>query len=270
MRRAKYPNPVTMEKNLLEKETPQKSRGFRWLHYLLLFVLIIIAVFLGVWGEHEWQHSLLAEQEQQRHDSLNHSSMNFICEDLREDSARLEAAISSDLEMVNGTDSLLKLIYSLSYPDTVVRKMYYLNKKYQYPLAALDCIPRTSVKLNAGAMDSLLDGKVKDSLINYAEAASTLYHLWERYNTAQQAARTDAFGIFDSEYLFPYHQEDAGNLLTTPQRIVFLSDEPKMLNVYAGKLLYSKNSLEAYISELKLQHSRCIGILCYVRNFIQG
>jgi hypothetical protein len=253
-------------KNQTAMEVQQKGApGRRWLAYVLQFFLLLLAVFLGFLAEHSWASSIETEKENLLTDSLKKQSLAAVYTDLQQDSFNIERAIRANEAVSRGTDSLLNMIYSLSYPDSVVKSMYYLFRRYQYPLQPIN-FSRPANKIITGRTAVFPNGWLSDSLEEYDKSVRSVTVEYDRCQTAQQAARNDAFGIFDSEFLYPYNENSAPEILNSTQRFVFLSDEPKALNVYAGKLLFSRNSLQAYTAALDRHLEKCTDLIRLVKN----
>src|SRR4051812_43362796 len=121
-------------KNQIAMEVQQKlhAPGRNWLAYLLQFFVLLIAVFLGFLAEHSWASTMETEKQKVLVDSLKKQSLAAVYVELQQDSLNIERAIGANEAVSRGTDSLLNDIYSLSYPDSVVRMMYYLFRRYQY------------------------------------------------------------------------------------------------------------------------------------------
>jgi hypothetical protein len=246
----------------------KRAPGRRWLAYLLQFFLLLLAVFLGFLAEHSWANSMETEKQKILTDSLKRQSLATVYLDLQQDSFNIERTIRANEAVSRGTDSLLNFIYSLSYPDSVVKNMYYLFRRYQYPLQPIN-FSRPADKISSGRTAIFPDGWLSDSLGEYDKSVRAVSVEFERSQAAQQAARNDAFGIFDSEFLYPYNENSAPEILTSTKRFVFLSDEPKALNVYAGKLLFSRNSLQSYTSSLDRHLEKCKDLIRVVQNAAQ-
>ena len=249
----------------MEEQLTVHASGRRWLAYVLQFFLLLIAVFLGFVAEHTWASSMETEKQKLLTDSLKKQSLASVYSDLQQDSFKIERSIRVNEAVFRGTDSLLNSIYTLSYPDSVVRTMYYLFRRYQYPIQPIN-FSRPFDKISQARTADFANDWLSASLAEYDKSVRSLSIQFERSQSAQQAANNDAFGIFDSEFLYPYNEISAPGILTSGQRFVFLSDEPKALNVYAGKLLFSRNSLQAYTTSLDTHLQRCMNLMRLVKN----
>ena len=194
-------NPAS-ETNPMEvhKHPHHVTHSKKWFEYLLEFIMLFLAVFLGFVAENirEKNHEIRKEKEY----------AYSMYEDLKTDTFLLRREVLRIMSIGAKADSAVKIIQAGSFTDTNVNILYKLNRRFLSPLG-LVLTDRTSAQLkNAGGMQLLNNKMVIEGITNYWHSEEALMEQKSNINESRAKAREKTFSIFDNKYYLTIMQND--------------------------------------------------------------
>jgi hypothetical protein len=253
------PQPTDME---VHKHPHHITHKKKWGEYLLEFLMLFLAVFLGFLAENFREHKVEKERGKQYIQSLY--------EDLKADTTRLRLLINYDKDKITGLsnmmacyDTVTKNLKSTSCMGTLI--------KYSKTNAAFQLTNRTLRQLaNAGGF-RLLSKEDADSILGY-ESSYRRYQNFETtvFQTAQDNVRNTLNELADFRVNAPVQNfttalgvDTASGKLKGP--LLFIDDRV-LLNKWFNQLaLYLRvtNGQQNILSGLK---DKATGLILYYRN----
>jgi hypothetical protein len=218
----------------------------KWTEYFWEFLMLFLAVLCGFLAEYQLEHLIEHQREKQ--------FMESMVEDLEKDVALFENESKLVLTQYTSLDTLTKIIYEGKLDEVHVRKMYWLQRRYLYPLT-MRLINRTELQLtNAGGMRLIRNKQVADSIINYWSKSELLYETKENINIHRSKAKDISFTIFNSNY---YKETNSGISNDT------FTEEPKLmtqnnaiLTEFANRISHMCDLLKFNYRQLRLERQK--------------
>jgi hypothetical protein len=210
--------------------TPRK----KWTHYLWEFLMLFLAVFCGFMAEYQLEHKIEKDREKQ--------FIQNLLDDLKEDTAVLQANVSVFEERRAWNDTLMRLLYS---PD--INKhgadLYFLgrNASRSVRLAIHDA---TYQQLkNSGGFRLIRNQKAAKSIAEYYNRAVFINYLHQIEDN-----ETNEYRLLVTEI---FHPEVFRSMITPENNIIRPVGNPVLLT-YDSKTLLKLAGLVSYISNTKL------------------
>ena len=210
----------------------------KWTHYIWEFLMLFLAVFCGFLAENQREHMIEHKRE--------HQYMVSLLSDLKTDTARLAGVQRFAEKQINNYDSLLALIKSTHYADSIRFLYYYFLPTTRYDL--FNPSRRTIDQLeNSGGMRLIRNEMVSDSITDYyltARVAVGQGETWLKYFDQYHEV---AFRVFD------YSQIETSfysrlQILTTPHTYTLLTNNPVEIKLFFNKLFALRFILFSYMS----------------------
>ena len=201
--------------------------------YLSEFLMLFAAVTLGFFAENKREHYVERERE--------HQYMQSFYEDLKRDTAELNAVKRTYLRQAAYLDTTVNYIFSGNLDTSSVHKLYRLNLG-TLGSRGVRLIERTTAQLkNAGGLRLVENTKISDQIAVYWHWASYIQAYGESTEELKIRARERSYFIFNNGF---YQNQEIGNtkdkvkpgakLMTTDRTILF---------EYANRLHHIKNAL---------------------------
>jgi hypothetical protein len=210
--------------------TPRK----KWTHYFWEFLMLFLAVFCGFLAEYQLEHKIEKDREKQ--------FIQNLLDDLKEDTAVLQANVSVFENRRAWNDTLMRLMYS---PDIKEHgaDLYFLarNASRSVRLAIHDA---TYQQLkNSGGFRLIRNQKAAKAIVEYYNRTVFINYLHQIEDNETNEYRILATEIF--------HPEVFRNMITRDNRIIKPVGNPALLT-YDLKTLLKLAGLISYISNTKL------------------
>ena len=201
----------------------------KWAEYLLEFFMLFLAVTLGFFAENKREEQVESHREKQY--------MQSLYEDLKKDTAILNAINVFDNNQVNKIDTAFKLINNNVWNDSSIRLLYSVNLK-TLGNVRLNLNERTSAQLkNAGGMRLIEKQSVSNKISEYWELSERVNSNGEVLEELRLKAREKSYSIFANKYYLNYKDgkvKDNTKLMTTDLYV---------LTEYANRINHIRNSI---------------------------
>ena len=227
----------------------------KWTHYLWEFLMLFLAVFCGFLAENQREHMIEHKRE--------HQFMVSLLSDLKTDTARLAEVHRFAAKQINNYDSLLALVKSPHYTDSIRFLYYYFLPTTYYYLFSPS--RRTIDQLeNSGGLRLIRNEMVSDSITDYyltARAAVGQGETWLKYFDQYHEV---AFRVFD------YSQIDTSfytrlQILTTPRTYTLLTNNPGEIKLFFNKLFALRFIRFSYMSFIEEAMKKAIRTLEFLK-----
>ena len=222
--------------------------------------MLFLAVFCGFLAEYQLEHILEHKREKQYIETM--------IQDIKEDTVKLNTALTDNIQKSFALDSLLNTIYTVPYNDSSLRSMYYFYKKYLGTRGGILFTKRTITQLKySGGLRLIRDRNASDSIVVYDEYCEIVERQSDAFADHYQAkAREFSSKIFDSKYLLNYNRNNIDNLLKTNIKVTLLSNDQNLIKEYANWIYSAKSVLDNYIFLLKTHQQRAKRTIQYLKN----
>lgn len=214
----------------------------QWFEYLLEFIMLFLAVFLGFVAEN------IREKNHENRKEKEYAYSMY--EDLKTDTFLLRREILRITNIGTKAASAVKIIQAGSFTDTNVNILYKLNRRFLSPLG-LVLTDRTSAQLkNAGGMQLLNNKIVIEGITNYWHSEESLMELKSIINEYRVKARERTYSIFDNKYYSTITKNDF--LLVGHPKL--MTNDQLILTEFSNRLSWlSDLFLNNYVSQLNRQ-----------------
>jgi len=215
--------------------------GKKWSNYLWEFLMLFLAVFCGFLAENKREHIIEHRRE--------HQYMMSLITDLKTDTASLVGVHRFAEKQIKNYDSLLHLLKSPHYSDSIRYLYYYFLPTTYYDLFFPS--RRTIDQLeNSGGLRLIRNEQVSDSITDYyLSTAATVGqgNGWLRYFDQYHEV---AFRVFD------YSQIDTAfytreSILNAPRNYTLLAKDPDEVRLLFNKLFALRFIRVAYMDFLE-------------------
>ena len=227
----------------------------KWTEYLLEFVMLFLAVFLGFLAENKREHIVNTRKEKYY--------MQSMVEDLQKDTATFRRIIQRSEVMVKNLDTMTQTLLSGVLNDSSIKQLYRLNLS-TLSSNQTSLTDRTSTQLkNAGGLQLIRNSAVVKVLFDYWTAAIEIENNAGNYNELRQNAREKTYGIFSAKY---YSATPDGNRFNKSSNPVLMNSDPFVLTELANRLNHLKNSYQfVYIPHLKSESAAAVQLIELIR-----
>jgi hypothetical protein len=219
----------------------------KWTHYFWEFLMLFLAVFCGFLAEYQLEHKIEHDREK--------VFMKSMLDDLRKDTANINASVAGNRLLLEGLDTLLDLLSSPQQDINYQRRIYIYSAKYTYWYMPMQFSELTLSQLKfSGAFRLIKKHAVAAGILQYEqgiEAVKYNYDLLLNYYHAFEPTNKELFNMslarksfkaiehdFKTVFL-PYSEFeklfDNGNYLDTK--------DPKLLSKYHDDVLYYQTTL---------------------------
>jgi hypothetical protein len=226
----------------------------KWTEYLLEFLMLFLAVFLGFIAEN------LREISVEKHRAKEY--MHSLIEDLEADTSNIQSTISLAEIMKKQTENLVELINNGLDKSEIVQ-LYRLNL-ITGKVVQVSFEDRTSSQLkNSGSLRMVKNSTIADSIRSYWENTKIIEGIADRYSEFSAKASDVGVQIFNNKY---YGQPDPANrfMITVDSSATLANSDPTLLIQFSNRKRILGNILfiyESNMSETKLQAANLISLI---------
>jgi len=226
----------------------------KWTEYLLEFLMLFLAVFLGFIAEN------LREISVEKHRAKEY--MHSLIEDLEADTANIQSTISLAEAMKKQTENLVELINN-GLDKSEIAQLYRLNL-ITGKVVQVSFEDRTSSQLkNSGSLRMVKNSTIADSIRSYWENTKIIEGIADRYSEFSAKAADVGVQIFNNKY---YGQPDPANrfMITVDSSATLANSDPTLLIQFSNRKRILGNILfiyESNMSETKLQAANLISLI---------
>ncbi|HUS01696.1 MAG TPA: hypothetical protein VMY77_08215 [Chitinophagaceae bacterium] len=230
----------------------------KWTEYLLEFLMLFLAVFLGFTAENIREHNIERHREKEYIGSM--------VKDLQTDSTRIAKVINGNIQLVSALDSLLQNIYHTPYTDSSIKTLYYLRKTYSGLYSTVIFSRGTILQLkNSGGLRLIRNRAVSDSIINYDILTESVDRQAEIVGTSNEKIVDLSVKIFDDEYVLDYSRANYREILNSSKKFELLSNDKKLIREYANLVQLKRSVVRNYISMLTRLQNRIPAIIQFLK-----
>lgn len=227
----------------------------KWTGYLLEFVMLFLAVFLGFMAENKREHMINGKKEK--------NYMRSMVEDLQMDTAILNKIIQRAEGVMSRLDTTTQILLTGNFNDSLVKKLYRLNLPMLTSIQIL-LTDRTSSQLkNAGGLNLIHNRAVVKALFEYWTSAREVENNAENYNDLRTLTREKTYSIFSAKY---YSTMTGANRFAENSNPILMTTDTFFLTELANRLNHLKNSNQfIYIPNMKRVFSRAVELIKLIR-----
>jgi hypothetical protein len=226
----------------------------KWTEYLLEFLMLFLAVFLGFIAEN------LREISVEKHRAKEY--MHSLIEDLEADTSNIQSTISLAEVIKKQTENLVELINN-GLDKSEIAQLYRLNL-ITGKVVQVSFEDRTSSQLkNSGSLRMVKNSTIADSIRSYWENTKIIEGIADRYSEFSAKASDVGVQIFNNKY---YGQPDPANrfMITVDSSATLANSDPTLLIQFSNRKRILGNILfiyESNMSETKLQAANLISLI---------
>ena len=219
----------------------------KWGEYLLEFFMLFLAVFLGFLAEN------VRENNVERHREKEY--MQLMVEDLKKDTANINAMVKGNRILINGLDTLLDLLSDPQQDKSYQRRIFVYSIKYTYWYMPIQFSELTLTQLkSSGGFRLIKNHTVTTEILQYDQGLDACkynydlllnyYHTFESTNKEifnMNLARK-AFKAIEKDFMtvfLPYNEFEKlvndGNYLD--------KNDPALFSKYHDDILYYQTTL---------------------------
>ena len=227
----------------------------KWTGYLLEFVMLFLAVFLGFMAENKREHIVNTKKENRY--------MQSMVEDLQMDTAILNKIIKRAESVMSILDTTTQILLTGNFNDSIVKQLYRLNLPMLTSIQIL-LTDRTSSQLkNAGGLNLIHNRAVVKALFEYWTSAREVENNAENYNQLRLLTREKTYSVFSAKY---YSTITGINRIAENSNPVLMTTDTFFLTELANRLNHLKNSNQfIYIRNMKRVFSRAVELIKLIR-----
>lgn len=214
--------------------------------YFFDFFMLFFAVTLGFLVENTREDISKNKKEKEY--------IRSMIQDLKEDTAKVTSYINYNSSLLNGLDSLIKIIYQYKTGDTLLTKnMYLWYMAYARSHYSVHFTDRTIIQLKNSGSFSTLSAAVSDSILKYEEATMAARAQENTYKEGLAKALDFSSNIFNYKYIsynIKYGDKNAYTYLPQ-QNYKLLTEDAFTLSKYSNMLELWKQVIVVYIQHLQ-------------------
>ena len=227
----------------------------KWTGYLLEFVMLFLAVFLGFMAENKREHIVNGKKEKRY--------MQSMVEDLQMDTALQNRIIRRAESVMRMLDTTSQILLAGNFNDSIVKQLYRLNLPMLTSIQIL-LTDRTSSQLkNAGGLNLIHNRAVVKALFEYWTSAREVENNAENYNQLRLLTREKTYSVFSAKY---YSTITGINRIAENSNPVLMTTDTFFLTELANRLNHLKNSNQfIYIRNMKRVFSRAVELIKLIR-----
>jgi len=240
--------PIQETENMeVHKHPHHVTHKKKWGEYLIEFFMLFLAVFLGFVAENIREASVERHQEEEY--------MRLMVEDLKKDTANINAMVIGNGNLIMGLDSLLDLLSGQQQDQSIQRRTFIYSLKYSYwymPIQFSE-LPLTQLK-SSGGFRLIKDKKITSAILQYdqgLDACKYNYDLLLQYYHTFEATNKDLFNMTLARKAFkameknfytvflPYDQFEK----LVPEGNYLDKNDPALFLKYHDDILYYETTL---------------------------
>ena len=201
--------------------------------YIFEFLMLFLAVTLGFFAENKREFFVERERE--------HQYMQSFYEDLKRDTAELNAVRRTYIKQIGRLDTTVNYIFEGKNDTVSIAKLYELNLG-TLGSRGVRLIERTTAQLkNAGGLRLVENSKISDQIAVYWHYASYIPAYGESTEELKIRAREKSYSIFNNN--FYQNQERGNNKYKVKPGSKLMTNDKNTLIEFANRLTHIKNAL---------------------------
>jgi hypothetical protein len=206
----------------------------KWTHYLWEFLMLFLAVFCGFLAEYQLEHKIEKDREKQ--------FIQNLLDDLKEDTAVLQANVSVFEERRAWNDTLMRLLYSSDIKEHGA-DLYFLGRNASRSIRlAIHDATYQQLK-NSGGFRLIRNQKTAKAIVEYYNRTVFINYLHQIEDSEANEYRILVTEVF--------HPEVFRSMITPDNNIIRPVGNPALLT-YDPKTLLKLAGMVSYISNTKL------------------
>lgn len=229
----------------------------KWAEYLLEILVIMIGI-LGAFMLDNWNDNRLQSE-------LEKQYLKSLITDLNRDITEIETVNSGNSILISGFDELLELLANPKEDKEYQRTLYIRNLKdtYWYLIAEFSDLTLAQLK-NSGNLQIIKDSEVTKAILLYEQGLLACKKQFDDlvvYFHAYEKTQKEIFDLTLGKEAFDFMEKDNLNMLQpvdkfqdlVPEGDYIINNDPKILAIYYGDILYFKTTLNNTILILTKQ-----------------
>lgn len=220
-----------------------------WKGYLWEFIMLFLAVFCGFLAELQLEHKIERDREE--------IYLGNMLDDLKKDTANINAAVKGNRIFINGLDTLLDLLSNPQKDSVYQRKLFITSMIYTYFYMPIQFSELTISQLKYGGNFRLIkDHDVANGILQYDQGVNVCkynYDLLLNYYHIYEATNKELFNMTLGRKAFKVIEQDFSSVflpLTEIGKLVghgqYLDKyEPDLFAKYRDDILYYQTTLSS-------------------------
>ena len=227
----------------------------KWPEYLLEFLMLFLAVFLGFVAENKREDIVNAKKEK--------FYMQSMADDLKKDTANLNLFIRLSQVQMNYQDKMIQIIQQVKLNDSLTKLLYQYNL-HSLGTVQITLTDRTDSQLkNSGGLSLIKNTAVVKNLFEYWSGADDIKNFSSNLNELRLLAREKSYSIFNSKY---YVSLENDNGLADFDKQVLMTTDFSILTEFANRLNHLRNiNRHQYLPGLKREFSLAVNLIAQIK-----
>lgn len=241
-----------------------------WKSYFWEFLMLFLAVFCGFLAEYQLEHKIERDREG--------VYMKNMLEDLKKDTANINAAVTGNQLLVTGIDTLLDLLSNPKNDSVYQRKLFIssLTSTYYYMPIQFSELTISQLKYS-GNFRLIRNHKVANAILHYEQgvnACKVNYDLLPNYFHIYEATNKELFNMSLARRAFKAIEKDFSSVFLSYSEIEKLVDKGKYLDKndpalflkYHDEILYYQTTLNNVTSITANQKKSADSLITLIRS----
>ena len=219
----------------------------KWGEYMLEFFMLFFAVFLGFLAENVRENNIERHQEKKY--------MQLMVEDLKKDTANINAMVKGNRILINGLDTLLDLLSDPQQDKSYQRKLFVYSIKYTYWYMPIQFSELTLTQLkSSGGFRLIKDHTVTTEILQYdqgLDACKYNYDLLLNYYHTFESTNKELFNMTLARKVFKAIEKDFMTVFLPYNEFEKLvndgnyidKNDPALFSKYYDDILYYQTTL---------------------------
>ena len=225
----------------------------KWGEYVLEFVMLFLAVFLGFITENQREH--IVEHRREKGYILS------LIEDLNTDTAKIRSYINRRVIKEGMMDSLADLLMSGKEKESG-NEIYYLARFVTVTFPFISSDGTIQQLKNSGGLLLIRKPIVVDSIIAYDAAVKYIQYLDDKIQPIETTFRELCSDAFDARFLKFYYS----NIFTRPTgNPQLITNNTAALNKISLQVRYEANAIERSIENARSLHLRAAHLIEFLK-----
>lgn len=239
----------------VQKHPHHVTHKKKWNEYLLEFLMLFLAVFLGFVAENIREH--LVEQHRAK------GYMQSLIVDLKNDSIELNNKETRLTTFPAALNSLAADCNKTILTDSIQQTMYESNMRYLSTMQIYFTDKTASELKNAGGMILIRNAKVADSIMLYWQGIDDLKFIYGNYENYRRPLRQLSFKIFNYTYYKKANDAQVEFGFKNPQLSI---KDPLILKEYGSQVwLIASNIQNYYLPAIIKQKERASNLIRLIK-----
>ena len=241
-------NPNQETENMeVHKHPHHVTHKKKWAEYVLEFLMLFLAVFLGFVAEN------IREASVERHKEKEY--MRMMVEDLKKDTANINTMVNGNRILIMGLDSLLDLLSGPQQDKSIQRRTFIYSLKYTYWYMPIQFSELTLTQLkSSGGFRLIKDKKITSTILQYdqgLDACKYNYDLLLQYYHTFETTNKDLFNMTLARKAFKVIEQDFHTVFIpynefeklVPEGNYLDKNDPALFLKYHDDILYYETTL---------------------------